>query len=132
MAEEDRDQTTASSSFDRRVAEIRSRLPDAGGKGAVGPGAPDSAGMAAGFRIVVELVAAVAVGTGIGWLLDGWLGTRPLMLVVFVLLGAAAGVMNVYRTAKELDRAAKARRAAALAARTSPGVPGVERETGRE
>jgi ATP synthase protein I len=88
--------------------------------------------MAAGFRIVVELVAAIAVGTGIGWLLDGWLGTRPLMLVVFVLLGAAAGVMNVYRTAKELDRAAKARRAAALAARTSPRESGVERETGRE
>ena len=127
MTEEDRDAPTASSSFDRRVADIRSRLPDAGGKGAVGPGAPDSAGMAAGLRIVVELVAAIAVGTAAGWLLDGWLGTRPVLLVVFVLLGATAGMLNVYRTAQELDRAAKARRAAAQAARTP-----VERETGRE
>ena len=60
--------------------------------------------MAAGLRIAVELVAAIAVGTGIGIVLDRWLGTSPLLLIVFFLIGTAAGFLNVYRTAQELDR----------------------------
>ena len=73
------------------------------------PGAPKGdapgggAGMGLGFRIAVELVAGVAVGTLIGYGLDGWLGTRPWLMVVFLFLGAAAGTMNVYRAAKGLD-----------------------------
>lgn len=55
------------------------------------------------MRISVELVVTTAVGTGLGWLLDDVLGTRPLMLVIGLLLGGAAGVMNVYRVAQGLD-----------------------------
>jgi ATP synthase protein I len=61
-------------------------------------------GMGLGFRIAVELVAGIAVGTLIGYALDSWLGTRPWLMVVFFFLGAAAGVMNVYRVAKGLDQ----------------------------
>ena len=61
------------------------------------------AGMGLGFRIATELVAGIAVGTLIGYALDGWLGTRPWLMVVFLFLGAAAGTMNVYRAAKGLD-----------------------------
>ena len=50
------------------------------------------------IRVSVELVAALAVGVAIGWLLDYWLGTMPGMMIVFFILGGAAGVMNVYRT----------------------------------
>jgi ATP synthase protein I len=50
------------------------------------------------FRIGVELVAALVVSVGLGWLLDRWLGTRPWLMVAFFFLGAAAGVLNVYRT----------------------------------
>ncbi len=60
-------------------------------------------GIGLGFRIAVELVAGIAVGTLIGYALDSWLGTRPGLMVVFFFLGAAAGVMNVYRAAKGLD-----------------------------
>jgi ATP synthase protein I len=60
--------------------------------------------MAAGMRIAVELMAAIAVGTVIGILLDRWLGTAPWLLLLFFVVGAAAGFVNVYRTAKELDR----------------------------
>jgi ATP synthase protein I len=49
------------------------------------------------FRVGIELVAALAVGVGIGWLLDVWLGTKPWFLVVFFFLGAAAGILNVWR-----------------------------------
>jgi ATP synthase protein I len=50
-----------------------------------------------GLRVGVELVSALAVGVVIGWLLDRWLGTRPIFLGVFVLLGGAAGILNVWR-----------------------------------
>ena len=50
-----------------------------------------------GLRVGVELVAALAVGVGIGWLLDRWLHTKPVFLAIFLLLGGAAGVRNIYR-----------------------------------
>ena len=56
-------------------------------------------GFGAAFRIGVELVSALIVGVGVGLLLDRWLGTAPWFLIVFFLLGAAAGVLNVYRVA---------------------------------
>ena len=56
------------------------------------------------FRLSVELVAGLVVGGGIGWLLDRWLGTRPAMLLIFFALGAAAGMLNVIRAAKQMNR----------------------------
>jgi ATP synthase protein I len=55
------------------------------------------------LRLGIELVAGVAVGGFIGWALDRWFGTAPLMMVVFLGLGAAAGIMNVVRTAKRMQ-----------------------------
>jgi len=49
------------------------------------------------MRVGIELVAALAVGVAIGWLLDRWLHTKPAFLALFVVLGGAAGVRNVYR-----------------------------------
>ena len=51
------------------------------------------------LRVGVELVSAVAVGTAIGWGLDYWLGTRPWFMLVFIVIGGAAGIINVYRMA---------------------------------
>ena len=50
-----------------------------------------------GFRIGTELIAAVIVGGLIGFGLDSWLGTKPWLLVVFVLLGNIAGLWNIFR-----------------------------------
>lgn len=50
------------------------------------------------FRIGTELVAALIVGIGGGWLIDRWLGTQPWGLIVMFFLGAGGGVANVYRT----------------------------------
>ena len=63
----------------------------------------DASGFARGFRLSTELVAGVLVGAGIGWLLDRWLGTTPWGLMVFLLLGFAAGVLNVMRAAGVVD-----------------------------
>jgi ATP synthase protein I len=59
----------------------------------------NSSGMALGFRLSTELVAGVLVGAVIGWFLDRTLGISPWGLIVFVLLGFAAGVLNVIRGA---------------------------------
>ncbi len=61
--------------------------------------AADPSAYAKGFRMSTELVAGVIVGAGIGWLLDRWLGISPWGLIVFLLLGFAAGVLNVMRAA---------------------------------
>jgi ATP synthase protein I len=61
--------------------------------------AATASGYAKGFRLSSELVAGVVVGAGIGWLLDRWLGVSPWGLIVFLLLGFAAGVLNVMRSA---------------------------------
>ena len=67
--------------------------------------APRSQGAALGqaLRLGVELVAGVAVGVFIGWALDRWFGTAPFLMVTFLGLGAAAGILNVVRTAKRMQ-----------------------------
>ena len=55
------------------------------------------------MKVVVEIVAAMAVGLGIGILIDNYFDTRPLFIIVFFLLGSAAGIMNVFRVAKSLQ-----------------------------
>lgn len=57
------------------------------------------------FRIGIEMVAAMIVGVGGGYLLDRWLGTGPWGLIAMFFLGAAAGIMNVYRAVQGLGYA---------------------------
>jgi ATP synthase protein I len=59
----------------------------------------DPSALARGFRLSTELVAGVLVGAAIGWLIDRWLGISPWAMIVFLLLGFAAGVLNVMRAA---------------------------------
>ncbi|MET4632163.1 AtpZ/AtpI family protein [Kaistia defluvii] len=54
-------------------------------------------GMRLAFRIVGEFVSGVLVGAGLGWLFDRWLGTSPWGMIVLLLLGFVAGVLNVLR-----------------------------------
>ncbi|MGR3501769.1 AtpZ/AtpI family protein [Pseudaestuariivita sp.] len=56
-----------------------------------------------GWRMVTELVAGLIIGLGIGYGLDSLLGTLPIFLVLFTLLGFAAGVNVMLRSAKELQ-----------------------------
>ena len=51
------------------------------------------------FRVSVEIVSAVAIGTLIGFLMDNWLGTRPWLMLFCIVLGGGAGILNVYRIA---------------------------------
>ena len=85
-----------------RLQRLGDRLKDASRHSENDPGprlAANSSAFARGFRLSTELVAGVLVGAGIGWLLDRWLGISPWGLIVFLLLGFAAGVLNVMRAA---------------------------------
>jgi ATP synthase protein I len=65
------------------------------------------------FRFASELVAGVAVGGFIGWALDRWLGTTPWLLVLFVILGFTAGMINIIRLAQKAQADAEASQLAA-------------------
>jgi ATP synthase protein I len=55
------------------------------------------------FKLGTDLVAAVAVGTIIGFILDSWFGTKPWLIIIFFFLGAIAGILNVIRTANRMQ-----------------------------
>ena len=55
------------------------------------------------FKLGTELVAAVVVGTIIGFILDNWFGTKPILIIVFFLFGAVAGIVNVFKAAKKMQ-----------------------------
>ena len=56
------------------------------------------------FKLGTELVAAVGVGTIIGFILDSWFGTKPWLIIIFFFLGAVAGMLNVIRVAKRMQK----------------------------
>ena len=56
------------------------------------------------FKLGTELVAAVAVGTIIGFILDTWFDTKPWLIIIFFFIGSAAGMLNVIRVAKNLQK----------------------------
>jgi len=65
----------------------------------------DMSGLSRGFRLASEFAAAIIVGAGLGYLIDMVLPTRPWAMVVLLLLGFAAGVLNVVRASKEMNAA---------------------------
>ncbi len=60
--------------------------------------------MGSAFKLGTELVAAVAVGTIIGFILDSWFDTKPWLIIIFFFLGTAAGILNVIRTANKMQK----------------------------
>ena len=59
--------------------------------------------MGIAFKLGTELVAAVAIGTIIGFILDSWFDTKPWLIIFFFFLGAAAGMLNVIRAAIQMQ-----------------------------
>tara|TARA_B110000438_G_C15476753_1_gene505542 strand:- start:30 stop:314 length:285 start_codon:yes stop_codon:yes gene_type:complete len=63
----------------------------------------NAAYMGKALKISTELVAAVVVGSTIGFILDGWFDTKPLLTIIFFFMGVAAGILNVFRSAKKIN-----------------------------
>jgi ATP synthase protein I len=92
--------------FRQRLDELGERIGKARGSSSERePVDAESRGRALGqaLRLATELVVGVGVGGVIGWGLDRGLGTAPFFMVVFLILGAAAGILNVMRTAKAMQ-----------------------------
>ena len=56
------------------------------------------------FQLSTELVSAVLVATIIGFILDNWFDTKPWLIIIFFFIGVAAGIMNVVRSAKKMQK----------------------------
>tara|TARA_B100000508_G_scaffold53777_1_gene41609 strand:- start:696 stop:971 length:276 start_codon:yes stop_codon:yes gene_type:complete len=63
---------------------------------------PPSIGTA--FKMSTELVSAVVVGTIIGFILDKTFGTKPWLILIFFFVGVVAGILNVFKSAKKMQR----------------------------
>ncbi len=88
--------------FERRLARARKATEIRAPKGMV-----ERTAFGIASRLVVELVAGLVVGIGIGWVLDRIFDTGPVLLIIFFLLGAGAGMVNVVRAAAQIDAAAQ-------------------------
>ncbi len=98
------DPKTGASLSDLKARLVRARTRDGHRTGS--DDQPGNSGIGIAVRVGIELAGTLAVGVGIGWALDRWLGTGPWFMVVFFFLGAAAGILNVYRAVKNLGLAA--------------------------
>ena len=56
------------------------------------------------FKMSTELVAAVLVGSIIGFIFDTWFGTKPWLILTFFFVGVIAGILNVIRSAKNMQK----------------------------
>ena len=64
----------------------------------------NSTSIGAAFKLSTELVSAVAVGTIIGFILDKTFGTKPWLIIIFFFVGVVAGIINVVRSAKKMQK----------------------------
>ncbi|MEE8634197.1 MAG: AtpZ/AtpI family protein [Methyloceanibacter sp.] len=89
----------------QRLDALEGKLVKVQGRYKPPPDVPEARRQAMGqaLRLSTELVAGVAIGGFIGWALDRLFDTAPFLMVVFLVLGAAAGIMNVVRTAHSMQ-----------------------------
>ena len=83
---------------------LKDRLKNARKKLKVEKENPQTSNIGQAFKLSTELVAAVLVGTIIGFILDNWFDTKPVFILIFFFVGFAAGILNVVRTAKEMQK----------------------------
>jgi len=90
-------------------ASLAARRPERRGSGQ-GAERGGVAGYGQAFKLSSEFIGGIAVGAGLGWVIDGFLGSSPWGLIIFLLLGFAAGILNVLRSA-------------GMVAQAGPGAP---------
>lgn len=95
--EHDRNGNSSLDDFEGRLNRARSARPSEP------PSKAPPNGMATTLRLAAEMVSALIVENTIGWFLDRWLDTKPWLLLVFLLLGAIASMLNAYRAAMRLS-----------------------------
>ena len=82
---------------------LKDRLKNARRKLKIEKENPQTSNFGQAFKLSTELVAAVLVGTIIGFILDNWFDTKPWLIIIFFFVGVVAGILNVIRSAKKLQ-----------------------------
>ena len=82
---------------------LKDRLKNARKKLKVEKENPQTSNIGQAFKLSTELVAAVLVGTIIGFIIDNWFDTKPWLIIIFFFVGVVAGILNVIRSAKKLQ-----------------------------
>lgn len=80
-------------------ASLATRRPGRREEGEGGASSSSTAGYGQALKLSSEFIAGIAVGAGLGWAIDRMAGTSPWGLIVFLLLGFGAGILNVLRSA---------------------------------
>lgn len=94
-----------SSKLDKLGQKLEILKGQAAGQGQTGAEMNRDVSMAGlGWRMSLELLAGIVVGLGLGYALDGWLGTKPLFMIILMLLGLGGGFMNVIRVSKNVEK----------------------------
>ena len=87
-----------------KIQKIREKIDNLDSKKVKKSKSLKESGAGFGFKISTELVAALVVGVGIGLLVDNYLGTKPFGLIIFFILGAFAGFLNIYRVMRRIEK----------------------------
>tara|TARA_Y100000590_G_C15296360_1_gene854561 strand:+ start:130 stop:432 length:303 start_codon:yes stop_codon:yes gene_type:complete len=91
--------------LNRQLKEISTRLEIAKNKikkNKIQNKGSNAASLGQALKISTELVAAVFVGSTLGFILDNWFGTKPWLTILFFFIGVAAGILNVIKAAKKI------------------------------
>ncbi len=94
----------ADESDNEQLKQLEQKIAAAKGKDKPDTSTGDISQANTAWQMVTELVAGIVIGLGIGLGLDAFLGTKPIMLVLFILLGFVAGVRVMMRTAADVQR----------------------------
>jgi len=90
--------------LEARLAEARRRAGlEQEGSGAKPSDPPPSSSLGMAMRVGIELTVGIAFGGALGWYLDSWFGTTPILLLLFFVLGTAAGLLNVMRLGRQIN-----------------------------
>ena len=88
----------------RRDEDLKVRLKIAKKKIAYDNEPPAQSNLGQAFKMSTELVSAVLVGTIIGFILDTWFDTKPWLIIIFFFVGVVAGITNVIKSAKKIQK----------------------------
>lgn len=83
----------------KKSFEEKQRPPKAGGGKAI----------SVALQMSIEFVLAIVISSGIGWVIDKWLGSMPWFLIIFFCIGSAAGIKNIFRAAEAMQSSSRAR-----------------------
>jgi ATP synthase protein I len=88
--------------FDAKLKAARDKIEGRGADSNKGSYNDSLAGV--GYRMSIELVVGICVGLGLGWLIDTQMGTKPWFMLILMFLGLVAGIFNVVRLSKDVQR----------------------------